>query len=86
MSKCIAQVVIPNFHRTRQCKHNALEGSEYCGVHNPERASQPKVEKNTNYKNALFVAGLRAKSIKAKTAAARSKAHDAYCLTVVAGE
>ncbi len=25
-----------NFHRTRQCKNDAIEGETYCAVHSPE--------------------------------------------------
>lgn len=42
--------------RTRQCKRNAVEGSEFCTQHQPNKPAKPVDEGKENYKRALYYA------------------------------
>lgn len=60
MGKCKALAEARGmFHGVRPCKNNALEGSDFCHIHNPNRVSKPRDEGKENYKRALFLAKLR---------------------------
>jgi len=68
--KCCKQVPIKgmNFYRTRQCKNNALEDSQYCAVHDPRRneerqeKKEKRFEERTRKKVNLYLTRLKYKA------------------------
>lgn len=42
--------------RTRQCKRNAVEGSEFCAQHQPDKPAKPVDEGKENLKRAMYYA------------------------------
>jgi hypothetical protein len=63
MAQC-AKHILPtgmNFH-FRNCKNTAIEGSEYCRVHQSDKPTKPRDEGKERYKTAMYVAGLRRKA------------------------
>lgn len=54
------------FHGVRPCKNNALEGSEFCHAHQPNKPTKPRNEGKERRRNLMYAIGLQLKAERRK--------------------